>query len=245
VDKTTGAITATCPEGRYVIVKQETRAPMPMKICEVIVETVLRFNPAMGKRTAMSSIYNEFRNVDAHGYKCVDGHLSSIYQERSCCHTKDSSNRPYFLVDLGKPYKIHSISTLSRGEHDKDLSSITIYTTNGTGYNGSSKTICNQYNGKFLLGEAKSVHCKSAARTIIIQKEVPMFVLAFCELVVEADCDDGKYGRNCWNTCGNCKKNGCDKVTGTCLNSECMPGYNSTSCQQKCNPGNPGNHQKS
>jgi hypothetical protein len=138
---------------------------------------------------------------------------------------------------MGNIYKIHSISILSRGEHDKGLTNLAIYTSNTTEYDYSRSTKCSQYNENFCLGEAKSVLCKSTARSVILQKEVVNAELAFCELVVGADFDDGKYGRNCWNTCGKCKQKVCDKLTGTCLNNECMPGYYPSSCQQKCNPG--------
>ena len=58
-----------------------------------------------------------------------------------------------------------------------------------------------------------------------------MFVLSMNKCLLFLACSLGKYGRNCWNTCSNCKHKMCNPVTGVCKEG-CRPGWKGDKCNQ-------------
>lgn len=51
-------------------------------------------------------------------------------------------------------------------------------------------------------------------------------------IIISAECEAGKFGQNCRESCGNCVQNGaCHHVNGSCLNG-CDAGYEGTNCTQ-------------
>ena len=47
-----------------------------------------------------------------------------------------------------------------------------------------------------------------------------------------SECDGGKYGQDCGNTCGSCiNETQCHHINGTCLKG-CDPGYKGDKCTE-------------
>lgn len=46
------------------------------------------------------------------------------------------------------------------------------------------------------------------------------------------ECDNGTYGKDCTNKCGNCQQQPCHHTNGTCL-SGCSPSYKGETCKEE------------
>ena len=49
--------------------------------------------------------------------------------------------------------------------------------------------------------------------------------------MIITDCEDGKWGENCDNTCRCLGREVCDKISGKCPGGRCEPPFTGESCQ--------------
>ena len=62
------------------------------------------------------------------------------------------------------------------------------------------------------------------------EKETSLFILMFNLFCIVTECDNGTFGKDCTESCGNCVKDGqCHFVNGTCMNG-CVPGFSGPFC---------------
>ena len=65
----------------------------------------------MGKVTNQSSTA-----YDGISSRAVDGNKNVVYSSGSCTHTGYTDDRPWWSVDLGKPYLVHSVQVTNRAD---------------------------------------------------------------------------------------------------------------------------------
>lgn len=77
--------------------------------------------------------------------------------------------------------------------------------------------------------------------TCIISKHWHLFYLNFHWLIIKhksvikyiSACDDGQYGENCREKCGECfGSNQCHYINGTCMDG-CKSGYQEFNCKER------------
>ena len=78
----------------------------------------------MGKVTNQSS--TSYGGVSS---RAVDGNKNVIYSGDSCTHT-DYADEPWWSVDLGKPYLVHSVQVTNRDEESYRLSNFDVTVDN-------------------------------------------------------------------------------------------------------------------
>ena len=62
------------------------------------------------------------------------------------------------------------------------------------------------------------------------EKGTSLFILMFNLLCFFTECDNGTFGKDCTESCGNCVEEGqCHFVNGTCMNG-CVPGFSGSFC---------------
>ena len=62
------------------------------------------------------------------------------------------------------------------------------------------------------------------------EKGTSLFILMFNLLCFFTECDNGTFGKNCTELCGNCVEEGqCHFVNGTCMDG-CVPGFSGPFC---------------
>ncbi|KAK3594317.1 hypothetical protein CHS0354_028697 [Potamilus streckersoni] len=168
--------------------------------------------------------------------KAVDGNITGENPNlsKTCSATKFHLNNHTWEVDIGFLIVVKTIMVYKRSDYEDQLSGFNVFIGNAT-----KPWTTNQ-----PLVEAQP---NNAPHTFRVNDSLARFVsvirqnsdiLTLCEVIVDGECQKGRFGDVCNETCGNCLNGNlsCNGTTGQCIDG-CERGWSGITCKEGCKIG--------
>ncbi|KAL3880533.1 hypothetical protein ACJMK2_032767 [Sinanodonta woodiana] len=192
-------------------------------------------NFALRKPATQSTTLN-YNNFDWTADKAVDGNTTGVNPDntRTCSSTYSPLSTKTWEVDIGFLIIVKTITVYERTDGTDQLSGFKVFIGNTT----------NSWTGNQPLNEVQPVinpHTfrvnDSLARFVSVTRP-NSYIMTICEVIVEGECQKGRFGNVCNETCGNCLYGNasCNSSTGQCTEG-CQQGWRGGSCKESCNIG--------
>ncbi|XP_070192179.1 receptor-type tyrosine-protein phosphatase epsilon-like [Littorina saxatilis] len=156
----------------------------------------------------------------------------------NCIHTRQGGIPPWWEVDLGRPYPVHSVVVWARSSYIGRMKGCLIKVDGQECYRFDDAQVSRKTNVTCTSGVLNGSVIRVSKDTTGLSKEDA--TINMCELQV-ISCSDDYWDSGCDRRCGSCS-NGevCDKVTGHC--SSCPPGIKPPLCDTECETGTYGHN---
>lgn len=197
-----------------------------------------------GKYCNISTLISERKSVKMSSQyytwsveRAVDGDIKTQASNCDCCAATRRSDFPWFKIDLGMPYRIAHIIIYGRTDNNNLRQSFYGLNIYAAELNNVFKD--NLINDVFIK---TTYFLNLTLDTPVVTQYITMNLgrgrqMVICELqLFEGECDDGSFGRLCNVTCY-CLGQPCDKESGECPSSKCLPGYQGDTCSEACDDG--------
>ncbi|XP_060560633.1 protein draper-like [Ruditapes philippinarum] len=164
----------------------------------------------------------------------VDGQLGPDPDKCQCCSITNNSPLSWWLLDLGKRYPLKSIVIFGRNNEDsyQQLKGFKLLLFNNTADDKPEMVLSNDSLHTIEENRYELTLNNTLARYIKIERPG---VLTLCEvIVIEGNCIDGTFGKECVQFCHCADNKPCQTIHGYCQSPICKLGWMGKSCNESC-----------